>query len=241
MLNKLSDELRNTSGGRRSANVWAALTMRALESLPPQQEKAHIAESQDIPQVCSSVRAERVISRVISILSPLVDISRIKALQGDLNKVAHAAIDVWDSAQKSGDLNITVSQSLERAHREEWRAPQFDPVAPSRGQDEADFDAISKTRPRIITLFPRVMAWTVVDLVNDEKSPPGSFPRESDQAPHNIETCIHPGKGLPEWSSLVVRGKEQREEQKDFLAKAAEDARKAVYKRAPEHRIGSLN
>lgn len=209
--------------------------MRALQSLRPQ-EKTHIAESQDMPQVGSSARADRVISGVISVLSPLVDVSQIKGLQRDLDKVANAAIDVWDNAQKSGEFNITVNQLLERKHREEWRAPQFDPAAPSCGQDEVDFDGTSQTRPNIITLFPRVVALTIEDLDNDEKIPPGSFPRESDQAHYNTETCIYPGKGLPEWSSLVVRGKEQREEQKDFLVKATEDARKAVYKRAPEHR-----
>jgi hypothetical protein len=93
---------------------------------------------------------------------------------------------------------------------------------------------------RIITLFPRIVAWTVGDLVSDEKSLPGSFQRESDQAPYNIETYIHARRGLPEWSSLVVRGEEQHEEQTDFLMKAVEDARKAVYKRAPEHKRESV-
>jgi hypothetical protein len=174
MLSKLSDQLRNSNRGGRSANVWTALTMRALESLPPEQEQARIAESQDISQVVGSARADRVISRVISVLSPLVGLSQIEALRRDLDKLAKSAIDVWNSSQKSGELNITVNQLLEREHREEWRSPQFDPAASSRGQDEADFDAISRTRPRIITLFPRVVASRVVDLVSDEKSPPGA-------------------------------------------------------------------
>ena len=80
-----------------------------------------------------SAGADRIISRVTSILWSLVDVSQITALQGDLDKVANAAIDVWDNAQKSGELNITVNQLLERQHREEWRAPQFHLAAPSRG------------------------------------------------------------------------------------------------------------
>jgi hypothetical protein len=189
------------------------------------------------------LRADRVISRVISILSPLVSLSQIEALRRDVDKLANSAVDVWNSAQKSGELDIAVNQLLERDHREEWRSLQFDLVASSRGRDEADFDAISKAHPRIITLFPGVVAWRVVDLVNDDKSPPGSFLIESDQAPRNIETCIHPGRGLPERSLLVVRGKEQREEQKDFLVKVVESARKEAYhtRRALEHRRKSLN
>jgi hypothetical protein len=150
---------------------------------------------------------------------------QIGALRRDLEKLANSAIDVWNSAQ-SGESTITVNQWLDRKHREEWRSQQFDPAPPSLDRSEADFDAISRTRPRIIALSPRVVAWEVADLVKDEKSPPGSFPPESDQAPHTIETCIHPGRGLPEWSSLVVRGKAEREEQKDFLVKAMENAKK---------------
>ena len=77
----------------------------------------------------------------------------------------------------------------------------------------------------------------MVELVKDEKSPPGSFLLESDQASRTIETCIHPGRGLPEWSLLVVRGKQEREEQKDFLVKAMENAKKEAHsnRRIVEH------
>ena len=128
----LKSDLSRAQRGR-SANVWNALTMRVIEFLPPEQEKACIAESQDTSHMDISAGADRIISRVTSILWSLVDVSQITALQGDLDKVANAAIDVWDNAQKSGELNITVNQLLERQHREEWRAPQFDLAAPSRG------------------------------------------------------------------------------------------------------------
>jgi hypothetical protein len=107
-------------------------------------------------------------------------------------------------------------------------------------QDEADFEAISKTRPRIIiALFPRVVAgWDGGRL---SQSPPGSFVTESDQAPYSIELCIYLGRGLPGWSPLVMRGKEQYEEQVDFLVRAIEDTRKTAYKRASENRKVSAN
>jgi hypothetical protein len=81
----------------------------------------------------------------------------------------------------------------------------------------------------------------VEDLVNDGKSPPGSFVTESVQAPYSIESCIYLGRGLPEWSPLVVRGKEQHGEQVDFLVRAIEDTRKTAYKRASENRKESVN
>jgi hypothetical protein len=60
-----------------------------------------------------------------------------------------------------------------------------------------------------------------------------------------IETCIHPGRGLPEWSSLVVRGKEEREERKDYLMKTIiENAKKQAHsnRRILEHsRRASIN
>jgi hypothetical protein len=226
LLTKLSDELRNSNGGGRSANVWTALTMRGLESLPLENGKDH-----DISQVGSSARANKIISRVTSVLLPLVDISQTKALQEDLEKVANAAIDVWDNAQKSSELKIAVNPLLEREYKE-WQAVQFHPVA----SDEADFDMVSQTQPGVITLFPRVVAWSVGDLVKDQKGPPGSFLTESDQTPYSVGICIHPGRGLLECSPLVVRGKEQRKEQLDFLIRAMVDARKAAYKRTPEYR-----
>jgi hypothetical protein len=201
--------------------------VRALESFPVDQGKAQVTESQDTPRVAGSARVDKVISKVISVLSPLVSSSQIEALRRELEKLANSAIDVWNSAQ-SGELNIVVNQLLDRKHREEWRSQQFDPAPPALDGSELDFDVISKTCPRIIALFPRVVALELAELVN-EKSPPGSFPPESDQAPHTIEKCIHPGRGLPEWSSLVVRGKEEREEQKDFLVKAMENAKKEAH------------
>jgi hypothetical protein len=217
--------------------------MRALESLPIDQAEAGVTESQGTLRVTGSARADKVISKVLSVLSPLVSPSEIGELRGDLENLANSAINVWNSAQ-SGELIITVNQLLDHKHREEWRSQQFDPAPPSPNGSEVDFDAISRTRPRIIPLFPRVVAWGVADLGTDEKSLPGSFPPESDQVPYTQESCIHPGRGLPEWSSLVMRGKEEREEQKDLLERAIENAKKEAYtnRRALEHgRRESIN
>ena len=94
---------------------------------------------------------------------------------------------------------------------------------------EVNFDVISRTRPRILSLFPRIVAWRGADLVNDGTSTPGSFPLESDEVSRPLEMCIHPGRGLPEWSSLVVRGEEARMELDNAVKKAIDDVKKRAY------------
>ena len=97
---------------------------------------------------------------------------------------------------------------------------------------------------RILSLFPRIVAWRGADLVNDGTSTPGSFPLESDEVSRPLETCIHPGRGLPEWSPLVVRGEEARMELDNAVKKAIDDAKKRAYnaRRTLEHsRRESIN
>ena len=65
--------------------------------------------------------------------------------------------------------------------------------------------------------------------MNRDKDPPGSWPQESDQEPQTIDTCIHPGRGLPESSSLVIRGKEELDERNDVISKAIETAKKSFH------------
>jgi hypothetical protein len=120
------------------------------------------------------------------------------------------------------ELKVTVSPSLKPVHREEWRYQKLDPVLPQDNYDEIRSDIMSKTHPRIFTLFPRVVAWEVAGPIKPDAGPPGSWPSESDQGLRRIETCIHPGVGLPEWSSLVVRGKEEQEQRNEYLSKALE-------------------
>ena len=221
----MSDELDKSSHSGRAANVWTALTMRALQSLSAE-SLPRASEVKESLRHTRSGRADGVVSKVSSVLSPLVSSSRDEDLRMDLLGLANSAIDVWNDAQ-TGELKIVVSTSLERAHREEWRSQKFDPASPS-GDDETKLD-MSRTHPRIFTLFPRVVARGVADPVNHDTGPPGSWPRESDQAPRTIETCIHPGRGLPECSALVLRGREDQEERNDYLSKVIEDAKKKLH------------
>jgi hypothetical protein len=224
LLSKISDEL-DKSGGR-AANVWTALTMRALQSLRVDSVPPRASEFEECPYPSHSTRADSVISKV-SVLSPLVSSSQNGDLRMDLLKLANSAIDVWNHAQ-SGGLKIIISPLLERTQREEWRSHQFDPASPSRDCDESNSDVMYRTHPRVFTLFPRVMAREVENPIKHDTGPPGSWPSQ-DQVPRTIETCIHPGRGLPEWSSLVVRGKVEQEERKDYLTKALENAKKELH------------
>lgn len=222
LLSKIADGLDRSSHSGRAVNVWTALTMRALQSLP-----AEASGPKESPHPALS-RAESVISKVMSVLSPLVSSSQDQELRTKLLELANSAIDIWNEAQ-TGELKIIVSPFLERARREEWRSERFDPASPPGGYDEIQLDMMSRTHPRIFTLFPRVVAREVAGLANHHTDPPGSWSQKSDQGPRTIETNIHPGRGLPECSPLVVRGKEEQEERNDYLLKALEDAKKKLH------------
>lgn len=228
LLAKISAELEKSSQGGRAANAWMALTMRALQSLPTDPVPSQASESKEPLRPTSSSRAEGVVSKVVSILKPLVNPSEHEDLHIDLLKLAKPAIDIWNDAH-SGGLKIIVSTRLEPARREEWRSQQFDPLLPSHDCDESKLDIMSNTHPRTFTLFPRVVAQELEVPIRHDAGPPGSWPLDSDQRPRTIETCIHPGIGLPECSPLVLRGKEEREEIDDYISKAVENAKKEIH------------
>lgn len=227
-LGKISDVLRKPSVSGHAANVWTALTVRALDSLPVNSLSPRVSDAKEGSQLARLTRAEHVVSNVQSVLSPLVNASQNEKLEAELFQLVDLAIEVWHSAQ-TGELEIIVRSPLELAHREEWRSLEFDPAEPSLNRDETDFEVASRAPPRIITLFPRVVARKIVDPVKHAENLPGSWPLESDHTPRTLETCIHPGSGLPQWSPLVVRGKEEEEERNDYLQKVLEDAKKELH------------
>lgn len=218
LLAKISDELEKISPDSRAANVWTALTMRGLQSIPTDSTPSRASESKEA-LLSGSSKAEGVVSKVLSVLSPLVSSSQYEHLRVDLLKLAQPAIDVWNHAQ-SGELKIIVSPLLEPARREEWRSQKFDPAPPS-----AEYDEMSKTHPRIFTLFPRVVARGVAEPIKQDARPPGSWAPEFDQPSRTVETCIHHGLGLPEWSSLVVRGKQEQEGRDEYISQVLENAK----------------
>lgn len=218
LLVKLSDELFKYNPNGRVAKVQTALTMRALKTLPV---------NLILPQACyvtQSVRANHVISRVLSVLSPLVSPSQDESLRKDLLTLANSAIDVWNNAQ-SGGLKITVTPLLEPEHQEEWRSHIFDPL----DYDVKNLNVISRTHPRILTLFLRVIAQETARPVKYDNAVPRSFPLESNHELHIKEMCIHYGTRLPELSPLIVRGKQAQEERNDYFNEVMENAKKDLH------------
>lgn len=184
--------------------------MRALESLQDDITTSPTSERKQYLPATGSTRANSVINKVFGVLSSLVSSSQTESLRRDLVNLIESSVEVWNNAQAGGS-DITISQLLDRAHREEWRSPHFDTASPV-DVGGLDSDIASNTHPRVFTLFPRIMARI------QGKTMPGSW-SDSDLA------VIHPGVGLPEWSPLVVRGKSNQEEREDFLNKAMETAR----------------
>ncbi|KAH6725016.1 hypothetical protein BKA61DRAFT_567549 [Leptodontidium sp. MPI-SDFR-AT-0119] len=209
-LSMTSDSLDKSSQDGNIANVWIALTMRALQSLQVDTVASPVLESKKLPST-GSIGADSVISKGFLSLSPLVSSS---------HAVANSSADVWNNAQ-AGGLEITINPLLDRAHREEWRSRQFDQALPFNG-DGPDPDLVSNTYPRVFTLFPRV------SVRIQDRLPPGSWPNSE-------PTVIHPGVGLPEWSPLVVRGKVGQEEKEDYINKAMVNARKEASRRVLGH------
>jgi len=224
-LDKIAGEVGKLSQSGFAANAWMALTMKALQSLQTGPIKSQAAGSREPIHPTGSSRAERVVSKVFSLLTPLVSTSQYEELKNKLLNLANQAIEIWNDAH-TGGLKVIVSTLLEPARREEWRSQEFDPELPSGDYDEARSDTTYKTHPRTFTLFPRVVAREAASVTTHDSSLPGSWPQDSDQGPRTIETCIHPGIGLPESSPLVVRGKTLQEEHDDFLSKAHEKALK---------------
>jgi hypothetical protein len=228
LLAKISDELEKSGQGGRVANVWTALTMRALQSMPADSIPSQASEDKQTVHPNIPVRAEGVVTKVFSILSSLISPSQHEGLRISLLELAKLAIDIWNDAQ-TGELKVIISSSLDPAHREEWRSQRFDPASPSDSYSNIGSDIESKTHLRIYTLFPRVVTLEAAGPVKHEANLPGSWPSESDQGHRRIETCIHAGVGLPEWSPLVVRGKEEQEQRSEYLSKVIETAKKQLH------------
>lgn len=80
--------------------------------------------------------------------------------------------------------------------------------------------------------------------------PPDSWP-ESEQEPRELETCIHPGTGLRECSSLVIKGKQEEDERQaeveqekkrieEYKEKLRKERKPPNKKRGPSSRRGSV-
>jgi hypothetical protein len=194
------------SDGGRAEAIWAALTMRALQSLSATSTVSRDSTSQGTQ---TPGRVEVLVSSVINVLRSLISPAQEAQFSNDLVKLAHSAVLTWDCAQ-TDELQITVWPTLDPANINEWRSFVFDPPLPPF-EDGKTTNTISSTHPRIFTLFPRVTAKKFLLATKAAASPPGSW-QEPEQEPSAEETYIYPGLGLRDCSALVIRGKEEEED-----------------------------
>ncbi|KAH8808782.1 hypothetical protein F5884DRAFT_381804 [Xylogone sp. PMI_703] len=200
LLNTIAEILKSNQGtnGAYISKIWSALTERALQS--PELE----GPMQD--------RATKVVQGIRHILLPLVSQEEAQNFTNDILKLSQSAIAVWNASQ-TDELEIKVCSELDPELREQWRCKELDPpMLPTNKNDKAKADIPSATTKRIFILFPRIEARSFSKTSGSRPTLPGGWPEaETEQALAPVETCIHPGVGLPEWSVLVVRGHEEVE------------------------------
>jgi polyhydroxyalkanoate synthesis regulator phasin len=223
LLKKIEKGLEGSSSSGRASRVWTALTMRGLDSITANSPPAEKSDREEATQSLNrSGRVEGVVNNVVAVLMPLISASQSDNLNADLLKLAESAIDIWNKAQ-SGEMEIVVSRELGVAQRKQWRSQKFDTYSP----DEDNL--VPNSSSQVFTLFPRIVARGVAAQLHTAANPPGSWPSETDHAVRVVETSIHFGIGLPEWSALVQRGKVIQEENKEILSKALESAKKQIH------------
>lgn len=201
-LGAIADQIAKSNygsgAGERAETVWAALTMRALQSLKGGSSPRPNSTAKDTPVPS---RVELVISGVLRVLKPLVNPAQLDRFRDEVANLARSAILIWNCAQ-TGELKLSVHLTLDLDNYVEWR---------SSYDDETSANTAFSTHPRIFTLFPRVISKEFLPSDKHASGPPGSWP-ELKQEPRVLETCIHPGTGLLERSSVVIRGKQEEDE-----------------------------
>ncbi|KUJ12523.1 uncharacterized protein LY89DRAFT_209467 [Mollisia scopiformis] len=226
---------KNELGGKngRAAMVWKVLTMRSLQSADQELPLSPTspATSHQVSQFSS--RASQAVQEIIGKLTPLVDPAQKVEIQEKLLRLAQSAVEVWNVAQKD-KLKVEAYIALNIADRDTWRSAQFDPL-PSSEEASTDMVIKSSTRPRVFTLFPRIIVQTPSVAAESVPHIPGSF-STSQQDYIVTETIIHPGIGLPESSALVIRGKYEEEQEEARQREIMENAKEKLKRR---HRTSS--
>jgi hypothetical protein len=216
--NSLSD-----NGTGHVASFWKALTTHTLQSIP---NPLSDPKSNGSPPLPLMSRAARVVHDVLSALSPLLTPTQEADLREELSNLTKSAISLWVSAE-ADESGFIVSLTLDPANRDEWRSRDFDPLlSDPTTEGTAAKEMVSATNPRIFTLFPRITAKKLPKPVETQAGLPGSWP-SAELPPRTADVvCIHEGVGLPEWSRLVMSGKQEQVE----IERELEDAAAMVFK-----------
>lgn len=223
VFTKLSDNRLSGRNGR-AAIVWKVLTMRALQSTDEDFPVSPTSLSHESSVSHFSNRASNAVQEILSKLSPLINQARRVPVREALLRLAQSAAEVWSLAQQD-ELKIQASILLDLNDRDKWRCVRFDP--PADDDSSVKLDIKSSTRPRLFTLFPRIVAENLAVTPDTFHHIPGSF-----SAPHQnatvADTIIHNGVGLPEACALVIRGKAEQEEMETRRKEIMENMENAI-------------
>ncbi|KAH8684467.1 hypothetical protein BGZ60DRAFT_166619 [Tricladium varicosporioides] len=225
LLHKIATKLSHTEhrGNRgRADHVWRVLTMRALRSLDS--STLNFTEPSPEGKLVPSGRANSVTQDMMKQLKPLITPAQSREVESALIDITEAAIDVWTFAQ-TDNLNITANTNLEASSHSLWRSQKYDPLEPLP-DDKEGTHSTHLTRPRIFTLFPTVTAIPMSDVTSTSNI---SSSEESQRVcDENRETILHPGIGLPELSTLMIRGKGEKEEFEAMVQGAKLNIRRTI-------------
>lgn len=138
-----------------------------------------------------------VVEGMLLCLEPMIKPDARSLLREKLQNLVLGAMELWNEVQ-TDQLDFEISLNLDPAKQSEWWTQDID----EDNDAGKNLSATTKTRPRIFPRFPRIIA----------RQPDFNDNIEASKAKDII---IHPGLGLPEWSSLVLSGKEEAEERRE--------------------------
>ncbi|KFZ01006.1 hypothetical protein V501_10295 [Pseudogymnoascus sp. VKM F-4519 (FW-2642)] len=212
-LSKLLQDVGAAVGTSRSADVWRAVTMRALKSI----SNAHTQTQHSPSQTLSAAHAiqsreDKLMELVLSVLGPLLDPLDLLQFKADLLQITKQAISVWTSAQ-ADERTFTVNPKLSQGNKHDWKIATLDYVPFYVDNSSQVVGPMRRNPSGVFTLFPIITATKRIQVQKAGLAPPGSWPGKDQQQVLNAEvTLIHDGLGLPQDSDIVQAGISEREE-----------------------------
>lgn len=212
-LSKLLQDVGAAVGTSRSADVWRAVTMRALKSI----SNAHTQTQHSPSQTLSAAHAiqnreDKLMELVLSVLGPLLDPLDLLQFKADLLQITKQAISVWTSAQ-ADERTFTVNPKISQGNKHDWKIATLDYVPFYVDNSSQVVGPMRRNPSGVFTLFPIITATKRIQVQKAGLAPPGSWPGKDQQQVLNAEvTLIHDGLGLPQDSDIVQAGISEREE-----------------------------
>ncbi|ELR04731.1 hypothetical protein VC83_00692 [Pseudogymnoascus destructans] len=212
-LSKLLQDIGGAVGTGRSADVWRAVTMRALKSTSIAHTQPQHSPSQTLSAVPAiKSREDKLMELVLSVLGPLLDPSDLLQFKANLLQITKQAISVWTTAQ-ADERTFTVNPKLNQGNKRDWKIAALNYAALYSDGGSQVVGPRRRNATSVFTLFPIISATKRVQAQKAGHGPPGSWPDQDQQQVLNPEvTLIHDGLGLPQESDIVREGISEREE-----------------------------